>query len=84
MIPAGGHAISCYDNTPINWTGIELDYIVLLINKSMLILSQFYTISLITGWTVYTEKYKARGLYEGPRGIIFFVYKVQPVIITIY
>ena len=30
-----------------------------------------YFISLITGWTVYTEKYKARGLYEGPRDLYF-------------
>ena len=29
------------------------------------------TISLITGWTVYTEKCKARGLYEGPRDLYF-------------
>ena len=28
-------------------------------------------ISLITGWTVYTEKYKVRGLYEGPRDSYF-------------
>ena len=30
-----------------------------------------YPISLITGWTVYTEKYKTRGLYEGPRDLYF-------------
>ena len=30
-----------------------------------------FTISLITGWTVYTEKYKAQGLYEGPRDLYF-------------
>ena len=29
------------------------------------------SISLITGWTVYTEKYKARGPYEGPRDLYF-------------
>ena len=28
-------------------------------------------ISLITSWTVYTEKYKARGPYEGPRDLYF-------------
>ena len=33
-------------------------------------------ISLITGWTVYTEKYKARGLYEGPRDLYFSWIKI--------
>ena len=30
-----------------------------------------YNVSLIAGWTVYTEKYKARGLYERPRDLYF-------------
>ena len=38
----------------------------MVINKS-----RFRPISLITGWTVYTEKYKVRGpvVYEGPRAL---------------
>ena len=36
-------------------------------------LNEGCTISLITGWTVHTEKYKARGLYEGLRDLYLSV-----------
>ena len=42
--PTGGHSTGCCGHTAIDCTTIELDYILLLINKRVPISSQFYTI----------------------------------------
>ena len=50
---------------------LHLFFHILFVHQNVLFRICLYLISLITGWTVYTEKYKAQVLYEGPRDLYF-------------